>query len=444
MTPRLRQAIELLQLNNSDLCAFIDQELEGNPLLEIDKSINQVASNALDSLMGVHSENLKQYALSPNDSVSSERPPFDNWMPQMASANVTLQDHLREQLNFEITDPTHRAIGLYLIAAVNDDGYLIDDLDTIANELGYEQKQIEITLDRLQNFDPPGVFARSLGECLKLQMREINQLNPATEILVDNLHLLANRNFAALEKLCAISSGEIRAIAATLKTLNPKPGLNFHQALPESIVPDAYTWRQSDGNWMVELNDSMFPKLLVNSHYRKRSPQSRPSSTARPYLNEQFQRANWLVRSLNQRANTILSVARELVSWQKNFLADGIKFLKPLTLREIAGNLQIHESTVSRATMNKYIETPRGTLSFKYFFGPSLHSAIGGSTHSSKAVRYRIRSLIDQENPGTPSTDNHIATTLRNEGVDISRRTVAKYRGSMQIPSSDRRRSRTP
>ena len=440
MTPRLRQAIELLQLNNTDLCAFIDQELERNPLLEVVKPTSPVASNTSASHTGANSENVKQYALAANNSASSERASFDNGPPQTGSTSVTLPEHLREQLNFEITDPTQRAIGLYLIATVGDDGYLSDDLGTIANELGYERVQIERTLYRLQHFDPPGVFARSLGECLKLQMREIGQLNPATEIIMDNLHLVAKHNFAALEKLCAISSGEIRDITAKIKTLNPKPGLNFHRVLPESIIPDAYTWRESGGNWMVELNDSMLPKLLVNSYYRKHSSLSDPSSTNRHYLTEQFQRANWLVRSLNQRAATLLAVAKELVRWQQTFLSDGIKFMKPLTLREIAGNLQIHESTVSRATVNKYIETPRGTFSFKYFFGPSIHSTTGSSTYSAKAVRYRIRSLIDRENPSAPSTDNHIAATLRNEGVDIARRTVTKYRGSMQILSSDRRR----
>ena len=440
VTPRLRQAIALLQLNNRDLCAFIDRELERNPLLEIDTPVNQVASNALTLQTGTYFENVKQYPLGTNDSASIGHTSFDNQLARTDSSNVVLQDHLREQLNFEITDPIHRAIGLHLISMVNEDGYLVEDLDAVAKGLGCQQAQINLTLNRLQRFDPPGVFARNLGECLKLQMREIGQLNQATEILIDNLQLLAARNFSALAKLCAISTDEIGGIAEHIKTLNPKPGLKYHQAPPESIVPDVYTWRQPDGSWMVELNDSMFPKILVNFQYHTCVSQSGPSANERHYLNKQMQSANWLVRSLNQRANTILAVARELVRRQKGFLADGIKFMKPLTLRDVADNIHMHESTVSRANASKYISTPRGTFSFKYFFGPPIHSVIAGRTHSAEAVRYRIKSLIEKENPKAPITDRHIVTALRSEGVKIARRTVAKYRGKMRILSSGQRR----
>ena len=476
LTPQLRQAIEILQLNNIELRSFLDQELEQNPLLEMETSVNPVIPGAAISQIQPQFGNLKHHHWKLDDTndfrgskkrnnshtsanttfpahhnnisghgavgnVNMERTHTDvDNMLNTVSRSTTLRDHLREQLNFEVTDRTDYTIGLHLIDLVNEEGYLTENIETVAVQLGCKQTQIALVLSQLQHFDPPGVFARNLGECLKLQIRELDWLNPATEILLDNLKLLAERNFPALIKLCAISINEINDIAEQIKTLNPKPGLTFHQELSQPLIPDVYTWRQRDGSWMVELNNNTLPNILVNSHYHARVARMVKSKSEKHYLAEQLQSANWLVRSLDQRAKTILTVTRELIRQQKEFLIKGVLYLKPLTLRTIAHNVKMHESTVSRTTAGKYLATPSGIFLFRYFFDSPIRSILGGNAHSAKAVRYMIKCLIEQELPDTVMSDNHIAATLRYKGVNIARRTVAKYREAMRIPSSVQRR----
>lgn len=473
LTPQLRQAIEILQLNNLELRAFIDQELERNPLLEVATSVNQGAPGTPISQSEPQLENLKHHHLKVNDAndlhnserrktfpasastiftthhnnfpghdvignVTMEKGHTDFENPfNTVSRGMTLQDHLREQLNFEVTNQTDYMIGLHLIDFVNEEGYLTEDVHAVATQLGCKQTQIALVLNRLQYFDPPGVFARNLGECLKLQIRE---LNPAIEILLDNLKLLAEHNFSALAKLCDMSINAISDIAEQIKTLNPKPGLTFHHEIAQPLIPDVYTWRQRDGSWAVELNNNTLPKVLVNSHYHTSVKRMARSKTERHYLAAQLQGANWLVRSLDQRAKTILTVTRELVRQQKDFLISGVAYLKPLTLGKIAHDVRMHESTISRATAGKYLATPSGIFLLKYFFPSSIRSVHGGNAHSAESVRYRIKCLIEQELPDTVMSDNRIAATLRCKGVDIARRTVAKYREAMRIPSSVRRR----
>ena len=490
LTPELRQAIELLQLNNLELREFIEQEFEQNPLLELEDTVDLASNNMPTSHPFAHSGNVIHDRTEPDrgnvlesvsrhessadtgpsanvadsndnpnrqtfsdeplsyhkftsqsgDLISEKRPlDFDNLI-QTAGSNLTLRDHLREQLPFELTDQTAYMIGLYLIDLLDEAGYLVEDLDNVAVQLGCQRGRLEPILDRLQTFDPPGVFARTLAECLQIQLRETEQLNPATEALLCNLDLLAEYNFPVLAQQTGLPDCKIRDAAKTIKALNPKPGLTFYQEVTVPLIPDVHTWRQPDGTWIAELNKDTLPKVLVNSRYYTEAAYVARLQSEKLYLVEQLRNANWLVRSLDQRAKTILTVTQELIRQQKGFLAKGIEFLTPLTLRDIANNTSMHESTVSRAISNKYIATPRGIFSFKYFFASAINSNIRGEFHSAEAVRHRIKCLTASELPGTVMSDNLIANALKRDGISIARRTVAKYRQTMHIPSSIRRR----
>ena len=490
LTPQLRQAIELLQLNNMELREFIEHEFEQNPLLELEDTVDLVSSNMPNSHSITHSGNVihnrtgsdrgnvfesdsrpesftdtapgRNTADSsdiPNQQTFSDEPlsyhkptsqsgglmpekrplDFDNLI-QTTSRSLTLRDHLREQLIFDSIDQTTYMIGLYMIDLLDEAGYLVEDLDNVAAQLGCQRGRLQLLLDRLQTFDPPGVFARTLAECLQIQLRKTAQINPATEALLRNLDLLAEHNFPALAQLTGLPAREIRAAAKKIKALNPKPGLTFHHEITVPLVPDVYTWRQPDGTWIAELNNDTLPKVLVNSRYYTDAVNVARLQSEKLYLVEQLRNANWLVRSLDQRAKTIHTVTQELIRQQKGFLTKGIEFLTPLTLRNIANNTSMHESTVSRAISNKYIATPRGIFSFKYFFTSAINSNISGKFHSAEAVRHRIKCMITNELPGTVMSDDHIANALKQDGISIARRTVAKYRDAMHIPSSIQRR----
>ncbi len=478
LTPELRQAIELLQLNNMELREFVEREFEQNPLLELEDTVDLASNNMPTSHSFAHSGNVLEpdsrhesladtgpganvadsrdipnrqtfsdeplsyhkFTSQSGDLASEKRPPDFDHLVQTASRNLTLRDHLREQLTFELSDQTAYTIGLYLIDLLDEAGYLVEDLDNVAVQLGCQRGRLEPIFDRLQTFDPPGVFARTLAECLQIQLRETKQLNPATEALLRNLDLLAEHNFPVLARQTGLPASEIRAAAKTIKSLNPKPGLTFYQEVTVPLIPDVHTWRQPDGTWIAELNKDTLPKVLVNSRYYTDAAYVARPRSEKLYLVEQLRNANWLVRSLDQRAKTILTVAQELIRQQKGFLAKGIEFLTPLTLRDIANNTSMHESTVSRAISNKYIATPRGIFSFKYFFASAINSNISGEFHSAEAVRHKIKCLTASELPGTVMSDNLIANTLKRDGISIARRTVAKYRQAMHIPSSIRRR----
>jgi RNA polymerase sigma-54 factor len=292
----------------------------------------------------------------------------------------------------------------------------------------------------LQELDPPGVFARNLPECLALQLRDCNRLDPAMQALLDNLPLLAARNFAALTRLCGVDAEDLAEMVAEIKSLDPRPGFAFDPPLAQPVVPDIIMRAQPDGSWAVELNAETLPRVLVNNRYYARVNRSALSKTERDYLIDRLQAANWLVKSLHQRAITILKVASEIVRQQDGFFRHGVPALRPLILRDIADAIGMHESTVSRVTTNKYIATPRGLFELKYFFTSAIAASRGGDAHSAEAVRFRIRSLIDGEPSEGTLSDERIVELLQEAGVDIARRTVAKYREAMRIPSSVQRR----
>ncbi len=502
MTPQLMQAIKLLQLGSLDLVAYVDAELERNPLLERDEGEERGAPEASSEAPGGEAKaessadgeagdysmeaaeaapdgsgpaldtafeadapdigerldadytNVFQDDAAP-EAVDPTRLVGDSWsqasgrggsseegydLEAFVAAEISLADHLAEQLALAVADPMRRMIGRYLIDAVDEAGYLRTDVASVAEKLGATIAQVEEVLTVLQGFDPAGVCARDLQECLALQLMERDRFDPAMRILVANLELLARRDFAALRRLTRVDDEDLVDMITEIRALNPKPGNAFGSTLVQPVVPDVVVRTGPDGGWLVELNSETLPRVLVNQSYYAAVARSAKGEKDRLYLSECMQTANWLVKSLDQRAKTILKVSSEIVRQQDAFLTNGIQHLKPLNLRIIADAVGMHESTVSRVTSNKYMATARGIFELKYFFTSAIASAEGGEAHSSESVRHRIKELIDRETPDDVLSDDTIVKMLRDAGIDIARRTVAKYREAMNIPSSVQRR----
>ncbi len=324
---------------------------------------------------------------------------------------------------------------------VNEAGYLTGDISDIARTLGTSREHVARVLETLKTFDPVGVFAADLQECLALQLSERNRLDPAMATLIANLNLVARRDFAALKSLCKVDLEDIREMIAELKDLNPKPGHAFGSEPVQPVVPDVYVRAAQDGSWLVELNNDTLPRVLFNNQYLSKVSRTASREADKNYLNECQANATWLIKSLDQRAKTILKVAREIVRQQDAFLVLGVQHLRPINLKTVAEAIEMHELTVSRVTSNKYMATPRGTYELKYFFTTAIASStVGGDSHSAESVRQRIKDMIAAEAPKSILSDDTIVDNLRAEGIEIARRTVAKYRESLNIPSSIQRR----
>ena len=367
---------------------------------------------------------------------AEDRPGFE----QTAARPRTLREHVLEQIGTDLSDQGDQLIALHLLDLIDEQGYLGSALDGVALLLGCPAARVESVLARLQQFDPPGIFARNLPECLGLQLRDRDRLDPAMQTLLEHLPLLAARNVAALMRVCEVDAEDVADMIAEIKSLDPRPGLAFDPPLAQTVVPDILMRAQSEGGWIVELNPDTLPRVLVNNRYFARVSRATRSKAERDYLTERLQAANWLVKSLHQRATTILKVAAEIVRQQEAFFRRGVQSLRPLILRDIAEAIGMHESTVSRVTSNKYMATPRGLYELKYFFTSSIPASSGGDAHSAEAVRHRIRGLIDAEAADATLSDERIVELLQRNGIDIARRTVAKYREAMRIPSSAQRR----
>lgn len=368
---------------------------------------------------------------------------YDDDLPgldQTLSSDVTLRDHLMEQLGMDVSDVVDRMIGAYLIDSLDETGYLTIDLTAVAEALDCAPERVEAVLKHLQQFDPPGIFARDLKECLALQLADRDRLDPAMAAFVDNLDLVARREFKALAKVCGVDAEDIADMLAELKSLDPKPALAFGGELAQPVIPDVLMRARPSGGWHIELNPDTLPRVLVNNQYYAEISTKKASKIDRQYITEQYQSANWLVKSLHQRATTILKVAKEIVRQQDAFFLKGVQHLRPLVLRDIADIIDMHESTVSRVTANKYIASPRGIFELKYFFTSSISRSDGGEAFSAEAIKARIRAMIDGEPPAQVLSDDKLVEILRADGVDIARRTVAKYREALGIPSSVQRR----
>jgi RNA polymerase sigma-54 factor len=476
MTPQLQQAIKLLQLPNLELAAYVAQELEQNPLLEPAEAADDLAAGSEDDAeQDSRSAELTGSLVmdageAPGGSAGSSDdgwadPQWEDLPRSLAfdgfaqagrgssldsperglnlearlSQPKNLRDHLIEQLHLDLPAGAARLIGLHLIDLVDDAGYLQEPLHEVAARLGCSLLAVEFVLERLQQFDPPGVFARSLKECLALQLREANRLDPAMAALLDHLELLVEADPGTLARRCRLAEDDLPEMVAEIKALCPKPGLAYAAEPVAAVVPDIFVQR-TPGSWRVELNSATLPRVLVNHAYYVELSRRATDKPAKAYLSERLQSANWLLKALDQRARTLLKVAEAVVARQLGFLEHGVHHLRPLLLRDIAEVTDLHESTVSRATAEKYLATPRGNFPFRYFFSNALPGVAGGAGHATEAIRQQIKAMIEREEPTNVLSDDQIVEVLHRAGVLIARRTVAKYRDSLAIPSSVQRR----
>ncbi|MEO9774235.1 RNA polymerase factor sigma-54 [Roseibium sp.] len=493
MTPQLMQAIKLLQMSNLDLVAYVEAELERNPLLEKTDSGETGADGDTGS-----EGNSEPFADGAGTPAASEEPGSGDWMQNdletgseaiaarmdtdlgnvfpdepgvpaspdpallkggdsyknvssggtsedynleaFVAEEVSLVGTLEEQMHLALTDEADKLIAGHLINSLDENGYLYIDLGETAGQLGVGADRIEAVLCVLQTFEPAGVFARDLAECLKLQLIDKNRFDPAMEALIDNIELLAKRDLAGLKKVCAVDEEDLVEMIAEIRALDPKPGSVFGSALVQPVVPDVFVRPANDGTWAIELNSDTLPRVLVNQTYYAKVIKTARNETEKEYMTDSLQTASWLAKSLDQRARTILKVSTEIVRQQDGFLTYGIAHLRPLNLKTVAEAIGMHESTVSRVTSNKFMATPRGIYELKYFFSSAISATVGGDAHSAESVRHKIRQLIDAEAPKAILSDDTLVKILKDDGIDIARRTVAKYREAMKIGSSVQRR----
>ena len=481
MTQALQQSIKLLQLSAVELQEYIDEELEKNPLLtkedaesendapadaeaaedassaaseedEIRPEANEISVSDSDYSVneelveGAYGDEWSEGEASPisaglQGSAGGYEDDGEGFGIESASArDKTLREHLLEQIHMDITDPGQRLIAEKLTDMLDETGYLREDTATLAASLGATKDDIEAVIARLQQMEPVGVFARSLTECLRLQLADMNRLDPVMETFLDNLEMMASGDIAGLRKKCNADAEDFAQMVADIRRCNPKPGIGFAAEDAQAVIPDVIVRKAKAGGWHLELNPEAMPRVLVNRHYAANVGAREGDKEAKKFVSEQMANANWLIKALDQRANTILKVATEIVKQQDKFLQHGIRFLKPLVLKDIAAAVGMHESTISRVTTSKFMATPRGTLELKFFFTSSINAGTGANDFSSKTVQYYIKELVGAEDPKSILSDDAIVQRLKDRNIDVARRTVTKYREEMNIPSSVVRR----
>ena len=470
MTPQLQQAIRLLQLSTMDLQTEIQQTLEENPMLEMDEEASAVDGEIQDKTESGLGEQDEQLDLERSEKLPDELPVDSEWedIYDVASAGIssaahasdenvndylenqsiegdTLAEHLLWQLRNMSTSDTDFAIGVAIIDAINDDGYLTESIEEIhaglGDDLEIELDEVEAVLHRIQRFDPLGVGARDLKECLLLQLEQFDAgtagLSDVRMLISEHLEQIGNRDYARLLKATRLSEQRLQELIGFIQSLNPKPGSTISPNRAEYITPDIFV-RKVNGEWIVSLNPEAAPKLRINplyAGYVKKSGRDKDSS----YLRNSMQEARWFLKSLQSRSDTLLRVGKAIVDRQRLFLEYGEEGMKPMVLRDIADELEMHESTISRVTTQKYMHTPRGVFEFKFFFSGHVSTADGGEC-SATAIRAMVKKLIENENPRKPMSDNKISAFLVKEGINVARRTVAKYREAMSIPPSNERK----
>ncbi|MCI5047540.1 MAG: RNA polymerase factor sigma-54 [Aquisalinus sp.] len=485
MTPQLQQAIKLLQLTNLELQEYVESQLLENPFLERDERSSQPErgdgaskreKDGSDPHDGEKPISLSDQA-SGKDAASTLDTDYDNIDPGASRADKyeamkadsggsdwasvkpsraydlsdmdmdanltrekTLHEHLTEQLHLSVRDETRLMIGSYLIDLIDEGGYFRDDTSDVAVRLGTTDLEVEQVLEIIQGFEPAGVGARNLSECLRLQLKELNRLDPRMDVFLENLHLLGAADLQGLKKATGFREDELQNLIAEVRALTPKPGLAYGFETVQVVVPDVFVGQADDGGWKIELNSETLPRVIANQKYFAKLTSSCAHDEEKSYITEQMSNASWLVKSLDQRARTILKVSSEIVRQQDAFFVHGVKYLKPLNLKAVADAIGMHESTVSRVTSGKYMATSRGTFELKYFFTSAIAATTGNVTHSAESVRHRIKELIEAEKAQAILSDDRIVELLKVENIDIARRTVAKYREAMHIPSSVQRR----
>ncbi len=476
ITPQLQQAIKLLQMSNLELEAFVEAELERNPLLQRDEREHEpeeappieavstdTSADRIDDAGARAELDTHHDEASPGEHATGDTPDaaadaggsidwsragrggsFDGdgeGLDGAIAREKSLSEHLHDQLAVAGLAPADAAIAGVLIDSVDDGGYLRADLAETAERLGCDTERVEAVLAVLHGFEPVGVCARDVRECLMLQLKDLNRYDPAMGALLDNLPLLARRDMAALKKACEVDDEDLREMVAELRGLTPRPGAAFGGEPAQAVAPDVFVRESGGGLWHVELNTDTLPKLLVDQRYHARVSGQARTDQEKVFVSDCLAQANWLMKSLDQRARTILKVSSEIVRQQDAFLAFGVEHLRPLNLKTVAEAIGMHESTVSRVTSNKYMATPRGLFEMKFFFTSAIASSEGGEAHSAESVRHRIKQMIEAEaREEDVHSDDRIVEILKEAGVDIARRTVAKYREAMRIPSSVERR----
>ena len=486
MTPKLAQSIKLLQLSHIDLMNYVRDEVEKNPLLEVgsdnnsERSDNQftetksaneskVEAEAPDIREAVNdhltvdagekvadidanfenvydggiagAENQKQTGSSGSGTSSSSRGGDEDFDAiAHLGQNVSLAQHLESQIGVTFKDPERRKIATYIAHALDDDGYFREDVVETAARLKTAEEEFLNVLTKFQMMDPVGVGARNLVECLSSQLKDLDRFDPAMEIFVANLSLLAKREFEQLKRLCDVSTEDFNDMIREIKALDPRPALKYEPVLAEPVVPDVLIEQRNDGSWSIDLNPETLPKVLVDHRYHAELEKAVSSEEGKSFISECMANASWLTRSLDQRAQTILKVAVEIVKQQDMFFAHGVEHLKPMNLKTVADKIKMHESTVSRVTANKYLMCDQGIFELKYFFSSAISANDGEDSCSAETVKFKIKQLIDAEEPKKILSDDKLVTLLQDTGIEIARRTVAKYREAMRIPSSVQRR----
>ncbi|MBR7621725.1 RNA polymerase factor sigma-54 [Phenylobacterium sp. 20VBR1] len=475
ITPQLQQAIKLLQLSNMELETYVEGELERNPLLQRDERDSEpdveagprdaedfASDNIPEGAAEAHMDVSHEAEASPGErntgdaeggagdaggavdwSRAGKGGSFEDTddFEQRLTREKTLAEHLYDQLMVSGFSGIEYAAATVLVDSVDEGGYLRGDMAETAERLGCDLTFLEDVLRMLQRFEPIGVFARDVRECLMLQLRERDRCDPAMVALLDNLDLLAKRDLSALRRACGVDEDDLKDMISELRALTPRPGAAFGGEPSQPVAPDVYVREGLGGLWHVELNSDTLPRLLVDQRYHARVSAGARTDQEKVFVADCMASANWLVKSLDQRAKTILKVASEIVRQQDGFLAYGVEHLRPLNLKTVADAIGMHESTVSRVTSNKYIATPRGMFELKFFFTSGIANSDGGEAHSSESVRHKIKQLIETERAEAEvHSDDRIVEILKETGVDIARRTVAKYREAMRIPSSVERR----
>jgi RNA polymerase sigma-54 factor len=465
MTPQLQQAIKLLALSNLEIEAFIGEALETNPLLEAgemraervatpdevredapdDPTADQLIARGLgeaDAPLDIDPDSLDRDR-DTGDWAAQAAGGGEDDLPDVAERaddEPTLAEHLEAQVGAAAPDSRTEFVARHLIGLLEEAGYLTAPLREVAGDLGIPVAEAERGLAVVQSLDPTGVGARTLSECLALQAKEADRYDPCMERLIDNLDLVARGEFARLKRMCDVDDEDFADMLAELRGYDPKPGLRFGGTEREPVVPDILITPGPKGGWSIALNEATLPRLVVNRRYYVELRDGCHDKASKSWLGEKLADANWLIKALDQRAKTILKVAAELVKQQDGFFRHGVSRLRPLTLRAVAEAIEMHESTVSRVTSNKYLHCERGTFELKYFFTSGVAAADGEGAVSAEAVKAQIRALCDAEDPSDILSDDQLVELLREKGYDLARRTVAKYREAIGIGSSVQRR----
>ena len=478
MTPQLQQAIKLLTLSNLELETFISDEIEKNPLLDTgeistesgeandrDVEPSEAAAQGSDEILSSgpaesestldmqgDTDSFSNNSLSESDgtldgqlglngsgsssssTASGDAPDFEN----MLVAEITLTDHLMDQAG-AVLSGMELFVAQHIIDQIDECGYLQADLLELSQRLNVRLVDVERILAIVQTLDPVGVGARDLAECLALQAKDADRYDPAMERLIENLDLLAKGALPQLKRICSVDDEDLMDMIGELRNYDPKPGCKIGGGAVQAVVPDVFIAERAN-RWIIEINSATLPKVLVNRSYYSELKDGAQDKESKDWLNECLADANWLVKALDQRQRTIVKVATEIVKQQEEFFRKGVAHLRPLTLKNVAEQIEMHESTVSRVTSNKYLSCSRGTFELKYFFTSGIQSSTGGEAASAEAVKSHIKSLIDNEDPKKILSDDKLVTLLKDKGFDIARRTVAKYREALGMGSSVQRR----